>query len=102
MTDEDSQTVAWSDEAWISCEFPPKYPKQWDRIQPTANEGVRHCLECDRGVHRALTEEDFRRRADSGQCVAVRVLRSVRLLDDSKEDVVGNVNRLFNSPLRPL
>jgi len=65
---------SWNTEAKISSEFSFKCPKQWDRLQPTSLEDVRHCPECDRDVHLALTEEDFRRHADGGRCVAVRVV----------------------------
>lgn len=67
--------MSWNEEATIACEFAFKCPKQWDRLLPTAVDGVRHCPECDRDVHLALTEEDFRRHADGGHCVAVRVLQ---------------------------
>jgi len=40
----------WNPAAKISCEFSFKCPKQWDRLQPTVVEGVRHCSECDRDV----------------------------------------------------
>ena len=75
MTDEHNRPLAWNDEARISCAFSFKCPKTWDRLTPTANASIRHCSECDRDVHLALTEEDFRRHAEEGQCVAVRVQR---------------------------
>ena len=67
--------MAWNDEATIACEFAFKCPKTWGQLTPTEAEGIRHCSECDRDVHLALTEEDFRRHADGGHCVAVRVLQ---------------------------
>lgn len=74
MTDEHGQPGAWNDEAKISCEFSFKCPKTWERLSPTDIASIRHCSECDRNVHLALTEEDFRRHADRGRCVAVRVV----------------------------
>lgn len=74
MMDEHCQPVAWNNEARISCEFSFKCPKTWERLSPTDIASIRHCSECDRDVHLALTEEDFRRHANGGHCVAVRVL----------------------------
>lgn len=68
------QNPNWNDEARISCEFTFKCPKVWSRLQPTSVEGVRHCQECQREVHLALTEDDFKRHAEGGHCVAVRVV----------------------------
>lgn len=74
MTDENSEAVAWNEEARISCAFAFKCPKTWNRLTPTANSGIRYCSECNREVHLALTEEDFRRHAEGKRCVAVKVL----------------------------
>lgn len=91
--------MSWNDEARIACEFAFKCPKQWDRLVSTATEGIRHCPECDRDVHLALTEEDFRRHADGGHCVAVRVLRPE---PDEAEPVYwfGGVHARYGSQLK--
>lgn len=102
MTNECSEAAAWNGAARISCEILFKCPKQRDRLQPTAVAGVRHCSACDRDVHLALTEENFRRHTDDRYCVAVRVLRPVRSLDALKKYVGGNVGVAHNGHLRPL
>lgn len=69
------EPIQWNDEARIACQFAFKCPKTWDRLTPTAHTYIRHCSACERDVHLAQTEEDFRRHAEGGHCVAVRVLR---------------------------
>ncbi len=65
--------------------------------------GIRHCPECNWDVHLALTEEDFRRHADEGQCVAVRVLQVHVLEEDRIEDLwVGKVKAPYNAHLKSL
>ncbi len=95
--------MAWNDEAKISCAFRFKCPKVWDNLQPTQHEGIRHCPECDRDVHLALTEADFRRHADEGHCVAVRVLQA-RVPEGDRIEVlmVGNVRAPYNAHLKSL
>lgn len=73
--------MSWNEEARIRCRFSFTCPRLWDRLQPTAEEGVRHCHECDREVHLALTEEDVRRHSEAGRCIAVPVV-----LDDDAAD----------------
>lgn len=67
--------MSWNEEARISCRFKFKCPKVWRLLQPTEREDVRHCSECDRDVHLALTEEDFRQHSAAGRCIAVPVLQ---------------------------
>ncbi len=95
--------MAWNDEAKIRCAFRFKCPKVWDNLQPTHQDGIRHCPECDRDVHSALTEEEFRRHADEGQCVAVRVLQARGPEEDYKEVfMVGNAEAPYNTHLKSL
>jgi hypothetical protein len=86
----------WNEEARISCEFAFKCPKVWDRLAPTNDDRIRHCSACDRDVHLALSEDDFRRSAEEGLCVAVRVIST----DQPEQCIVGNAHRRFPSPLR--
>lgn len=67
------QDTNWNDATQIRCKFTFKCPKVWNRLQPPAVEGVRHCSECDRDVYLVLTEEEFRRHGEAGHCVAVPV-----------------------------
>jgi hypothetical protein len=67
------QDPDWNDEGRIRCEFTFKCPKVWNRLQTTADEGVRHCSECDRHVYLVLNKEEFRRHRQAGHCVAVSV-----------------------------
>ncbi len=77
--------MAWNDEAIIDCQLAFRCPRTWGQLSPTKTDGIRHCSECERDVHLALTAEDFRRRAEVGQCVAVRVLQGATPQEDSKE-----------------
>lgn len=78
--------MSWNEEVRISCLFRFKCPQTWDRLQLTDREEVRHCPECERDVHLALSEEDFRRHSDEGRSIAVPVLRNEQD-DDASEPV---------------
>lgn len=91
---------AWNTDAKIACAFSFKCPKQWDRLQPTARDGVRHCPACDRDVHLALTEEDFRLHAEGGHCVAVRVIRPSTLKEAEPIHVLGLAYAPYRTPLK--
>ena len=96
--------MSWNEEARIRCSLRFKCPKLWDRLQRTEVEGVRHCPECERDVHLALTEEAFRRHSEEGRCIAVPVLQN-NPEDDPNEPVLwlGQViapYRPEGSPLR--
>lgn len=99
MTNDDSP--AWNEEARITCQFRFKCPQVWNRLQPTQVESVRHCTECQRDVHLALTEEDFRKHSEEGRCIAVPVLQN-NTEGDSDEPVywLGQVVTPYNGPLR--
>ena len=82
--------MAWNEEAIIDCHLAFRCPRTWAQLTPTKVEGIRHCAECDRDVHLALTAEDFRRHGEEGQCVAVRVLQRNASAEDSEGmSVVG-------------
>ena len=85
--DQSEEFDTWNDEARIACQFTFRCPQTWDRLTPTENAGIRHCSECERDVHLALTEEDFRQYGEEGKCVAVRVLTTT----DRFVHGVGNV-----------
>ena len=83
----------WNEEARIACHFLFKCPQKWDRLQPTVEEGVRHCVECDRDVHLVLTEEEFRQYSEDDRCIAVPILRPERQVDpDGSYYVVGRAD----------
>lgn len=85
-------TMSWNEKVRISCRFSFKCPRSWDHLQPTAEEGVRHCHECDRDVHLALAEEDVRRHCEEGRCIAVPVVQAHGAADpDESCWVVGKV-----------
>jgi hypothetical protein len=98
MTDERDNLLEWN-EARISCQFSSKCPKTGDRLVSTGLVSVRHCPECDRDVHLVLTEDNFRRHAEAGHCVAVKVLRP----EDSNEwHIVGSTAGPFDTGLARL
>lgn len=76
--DQSQGTENWNDEARIACQFGFRCPQTWNRLTPTENAGIRHCSECERDVHLALTQADFRRYGEEEKCVAVRVLSPTR------------------------
>jgi len=101
MTDDNGQPGAWNEEARISCDFSFQCPKRWERLSPTDHDGIRHCSECDRDVHLALTEEVFRQYASEGLCVAVRVLQtSVPEVDREEAFMVGTTEPAPYNPYR--
>lgn len=103
MTDDNCQPVAWNEQARISCEFSFQCSKTWECLTPTDNASIRRCQECNRDVHLALTEEDFRRHAEGGYCIAVRVLQ-INVPDENRKDVfiVGSTDVSYNAHLKPL
>ena len=51
-------------------EFEFKCPKNWDELDPTSEEGVRHCHECERPVYHAETLADAESHQREGHCIA--------------------------------
>ena len=95
--------MAWNEEAIIDCQLAFRCPRTWGQLAPTKAKGIRHCSECERDVHLALTAEDFRQHAEEGQCVAVRVLQGDASAKES-EDVfaVGGAALPYGTHLRLL
>lgn len=64
---------------------PPRFryrcPKEWDALLPTQDQGVRHCLTCDRDVFRCETSAEFFAHADQGHCVALALKSETEGLD---------------------
>ena len=46
-------------------------PVRWERLEPTADEGVRLCETCWRHVFRCATDAEARYHAIEGHCVAL-------------------------------
>ena len=90
--DHSQGTDNWNDEARIACQFVFRCPQTWNRLTLTENAGIRHCSECKRDVHLALTQADFRQYGKEGKCVAVRVLTTTG----------GSVHGVGNVEVRPL
>jgi len=103
MTGDNCQSGAWNEEVRIACDFSFQCSKTWEYLSPTDNAGIRHCQECNRDVHLALTEEDFRRYAEGGYCVAVRVLQR-NASDENRKEVfiVGTAAAPYNAHLKSL
>lgn len=91
--------MSWNEAIRISCRFRFKCPQLWDRLQQTGVERIRHCPECERDVHLALTKEDFQRHSEEGLCVAVPVLRPD---PDRLVCVVGMANPPYRPELKPV
>ena len=86
--------------ARIECEFAFKCPKTWDRLAPSIDAGIRHCSECDRDVHLALTQEDLRKHADKGHCVAVGIVVADALAKKSGFHTMVGMLRSSNDPYK--
>ena len=91
MTDQSLRSGAWNDEVLISCEFSFKCPRSWDRLAATERDDIRYCSACERDVHLALTQEDFRRHAEEGHCLAVRVVRPESSKEAEPTYIVGSL-----------
>lgn len=100
MMDEQGQPGAWNDVARISCEFSFKCPKTWECLSHTNIAGIWHCSACDRDVHLALTEEDFRRHAEGGHCVAVQVLEPTASDQAEPVCIVGSLGTPYATHLK--
>ena len=94
--------MAWNETARIACNFSFRCPRAWDHLSLTDNADIRHCLECDRDVYLALTEQDFRQYANEGRCVAVKVLQPELSAEDGKKEffTLGQVRIPYNPHLR--
>ena len=57
--------------AKIECQFAYKCPQVWQLLDPTDQEGIRYCGECQREVFLCSSEEELRAHAKQGHCVAV-------------------------------
>ena len=79
-------------------------PPDLGQLSPMKTEGIRHCSEWKRDVHLALTTVDFRRHADEGHCVAVRVLQGDGSAEDSGDvlAVGGTAFPYYSADLRLL
>ena len=86
--------MPWNSEEIISCEFVSQCPRTWEQFASTDHPNIRHCSSCDREVHLVTTEEDFRRHAGGGHCVAVRVLKG-------REDHAGSYVGQIRTPYGP-
>lgn len=65
-----------------NCKLVFKCPKQWEELDITANQGIRFCHACDRGVYLAEDEETLSLLAALGKCVAFRRSEAEELDDD--------------------
>lgn len=45
--------------------------KKWDALVPTSNDDVRFCHECNRNVFKVFNKDDYRKRKQLNQCVAI-------------------------------
>lgn len=94
--------MSWNEAARISCRLSFTCPRRWDHLQPTAEEGVRHCQECNRDVHLALTEGEFIRHREADHCIAVPVLRPETPVDpDNSPWGVGRADPPYGPESEP-
>jgi hypothetical protein len=92
MADPQDAQLPWNADTRIACAFSFQCPKTWERLESTADPTVRHCSTCDREVHLALTEADFRRYHEQGACVAVPVVSSDKIGPSTESYIVGGTN----------
>lgn len=55
----------------LECEFAFKCPQKWEEMVKTGMEDVHLCLECNKPVYFAETEERLEELKRRGECVAV-------------------------------
>lgn len=56
-----------------NCQFRFECPKIWDLLHETADEKVRHCIECNRMVVLCRTSKQLKRAIIDNFCVAIKV-----------------------------
>lgn len=78
-------------------EFRFRCPKQWEQLQPTAEEDVRYCTQCRQQVFFCSSIDVAQTHAALGECVAVdpRLARKPRDLESS----VWELNVVMGMPL---
>ena len=78
-------------------EFRFRCPKQWEQLQPTAEEGVRFCGECRKQVFFCGSIEVAQTHAALGDCVAVdpRLARKPRDLESSLSSLWDSDSLVF-------
>lgn len=82
----------WRQLDWAAVEYCVEFefrcPQRWDTLLPTDDAEVRHCPQCQRNVHYCHTQQEARRLADAGECVAIdsRLVRiSMRRLRETTQ-----------------
>jgi hypothetical protein len=72
-------------------------PRNWEELDPSPNDGVRHCRACKRDVHLCLTPADFVSHGEQGHCVAIPDSLSYdpnhRLLGEPRHEEVLELDR---------
>ena len=97
MTEHEDLPGQWNNESRISCAFTFKCPNSWERLTLTDDPNTRHCGACDRDVQLVRTEAAFKRQADAGQCVAVRLSRNSTEPASGVTHIVGSLASWPNS-----
>jgi len=70
-----------------NCKLVFKCPLSWSELEPTADEGIRFCRVCDKGVYLAEDDESVAILAALGRCVAY--LSPTRTLREDDVDILG-------------
>ena len=61
-----------------NCPLEMVCDRKWDDLAPTAQEGVRHCTECEAEVHFCHSIEELLVHARLGHCVAFNLVEDDR------------------------
>jgi len=52
------------------CDMDVNCPKSWDELKLTSDPLIRNCSDCGKPVHFIDSQEELRKAAEAGQCVA--------------------------------
>lgn len=58
------------EQEFLNCEMAFECPKNWFKLEPTANPNVKHCNTCNQSVHLCTTQEDLDKAIKDLRCIA--------------------------------
>lgn len=72
---------------YISKIFENPCSKQWNDLTPTNNKEIKFCGDCGRNVYKVHNKEDYRKRKQLNQCVAIDFYLKEKYQDSASCDL---------------